>query len=236
MASDNLWAIVPAAGIGSRMQAKIPKQYLSLHGKTVIEHTLQRLISHSSIKGIIVAIAKHDTYWQTLSFENSAIYTVTGGSNRAESVLNALHKLATLVSDNPWALVHDAVRPCLRHHDIDRMISHLNSHPVGGILGMPISDTIKRTNACCVITDTIERQGLWRAATPQMFHLQALTHALETAKQKNIVVTDEASAMAIMGLKAKMIAGYEDNIKITLPQDLALADLFLQHQEKGGAA
>ncbi len=232
MTTDTVWAVVPAAGIGVRMQGDRPKQYLTLHGKTVLEHTLNRLIDHPRIAGIVVAIAEHDAWWQHLKLVHAAIYTVTGGAQRAQSVLNALNKLQVLTSDDPWVLVHDAVRPCLRHCDIDLMIDSLHGHPVGGVLGMLINDTIKRTNDQRVITDTLDRQGLWRAATPQMFHLHALIRALHVARDQQITVTDEASAMAIIGLQAVMVAGHTDNIKITLPQDLTLAALFLQHQQE----
>ena len=230
MNSDMVWAVVPAAGIGSRMEADRPKQYLDLEGKTVLEHTLHRLISHPRIKGIIVAIAQNDPWWPQISVKgNDPIHVVVGGMERADSVFNALTELAKL-ADDPWVLVHDAARPCLRHQDIDRMLDKLSSHPVGGILGIPINDTVKRTNYEHEITETVEREGLWRASTPQMFRLQSLKQALHTAKKQQLKVTDEASAMELAGFQPLMVEGHSDNIKITVPQDLALASLFLQLQ------
>lgn len=228
-----MWAIVPAAGIGSRMQADRPKQYLDLDGKTVLEHTLQRLADHPRIKGIIVAVAENDPWWAQVSEKSyTPIHVVIGGKERADSVYNALAALAKISDDDPWVLVHDAARPCLRHQDIDHMLATLVNHPVGGILGIPVTDTVKRANAENEITETVERQGLWRASTPQMFRLNTLKDALYTAKKQQLVVTDEASAIELSGLKAVMVEGHADNIKITVPQDLALASLFLKQQGK----
>ncbi|MFW5426522.1 MAG: 2-C-methyl-D-erythritol 4-phosphate cytidylyltransferase [Methylophagaceae bacterium] len=233
MTNQTVWAIVPAAGIGSRMQADRPKQYLELEGSTVLEHTLQRLASHDRVKGIIVAVAENDPWWAQVSVNSDTpIHVVVGGKERADSVYNALKALAKLSDDDPWVLVHDAARPCLRHQDIDQMLSKLASHPVGGILGIPITDTVKRAGADNEITETVMREGLWRASTPQMFRLNTLKDALQMAKQQQLIVTDEASAIELAGLKAIMVEGHSDNIKITVPQDLALARLFLQQQRE----
>lgn len=233
MNSQQIWAIVPAAGIGARMLSDRPKQYLRLDDKLVIEHTLHRLASHPKVAGLIVAIAENDPYWPTLTFDlKCPLYQVTGGAERADSVFNAIQKLSTLRKDNPWVLVHDAARPCLRHKDIDQMIAELTNHDVGGILGIPVNDTVKRVSAGHEITETVCRQGLWRASTPQMFRLQTLKDALQGAKQQQLTVTDEASAIELSGLKPMMVEGHSDNIKITVPQDLALASLFLQLQAK----
>jgi 2-C-methyl-D-erythritol 4-phosphate cytidylyltransferase len=231
--NEQVWAIVPAAGIGARMLADRPKQYLVLDDKTVIEHTLHRLASHPRITGLIVAIAEHDPYWPTLTLPvNCPVHVVNGGTERADSVLNALQHLSSLGDDDPWVLVHDAARPCLRHQDIDQMLMQLSLHSVGGILGFPVNDTVKRVNAQHEIMETVSRQGLWRASTPQMFRLQALKAALDMAKQQQLIVTDEASAMELAGLNPMMVEGHSDNIKITVPQDLALASLFLQLQDR----
>ena len=225
------WAVVPAAGIGSRMRADRPKQYLDLDGQNVIEHTLQRLASHPEIKGIVVSIAEDDPWWSSITLpENTQIHIVIGGAERADSVLNALIALSEFTEDDEWVLVHDAARPCLRHEDISAMLETLSAHKVGGILGVPVTDTVKRANAENTIVDTVERQGLWRASTPQMFRLQLLKQSLQQAKSKGLVVTDEASAIEHAGLHPIMVEGHADNIKITVPQDLALASLFLKQQ------
>lgn len=231
MNNQAVWAVVPAAGIGSRMRADKPKQYLELEGRCVIEHTLQRLASHPRVKGIVIAIAEDDPWWPDITiFGDADIHVVIGGDERADSVLNALTALGELVSTNPWVLVHDAARPCLRHQDIDGMLESLSDHLVGGILGVPVTDTVKRADKNNGIISTVDRQGLWRASTPQMFRLEGLVQALQTAKSKKLVVTDEASAIELAGLQPVMVEGHADNIKITVPQDLALASLFLKQQ------
>lgn len=231
----SLWAVVPAAGIGSRMLADRPKQYLELDGKTVIEHTLQRLASHPKIKAIIVSVAKDDPWWPALTLKlDCPIHVVEGGTERADSVYNGLVAIEKMVEKDPWVLVHDAARPCLRHEDIDLMLELLDDHPIGGILGIPVTDTVKRTNEDKEIVETVSRQGLWRASTPQMYHLNVLKKSLESAQEQGLIVTDEASAIAHAGLQSMMVEGHADNIKITLPHDLALASLFLKQQREEG--
>lgn len=229
----SIWAIIPAAGIGSRMQADKPKQYLSLGERTVLEQSVHRLASHPRISGIIVAIAENDPWWTVLPEYTCPIVTTIGGETRADSVLQALQTLSEQEKD-AWALVHDAARPCLRHTDIDKMLAAIFPDSVGGILGMPVSDTMKRVNAAGEVTETVSRQNLWRAATPQLFQAAALQEALIAAKEAGQDVTDEASAMELAGHQPLMVAGYADNIKITLPQDLALATLYLQQQREEG--
>lgn len=225
-----IWAIIPAAGIGSRMQADKPKQYLSLGERTVLGQSLHRLATHPSIAGIIIALAENDSWWtETQKNSTCPIITTIGGDTRADSVLYALKTLADHAED-AWALVHDAARPCLRHSDIDKMISVLLPDSEGGILGSPVNDTMKRVNKHGRITETVSRQGLWRAATPQLFRANTLQHALMSAKENGQLVTDEASAMELAGYQPRMVKGHADNIKITLPQDLALAQYYLQQQ------
>jgi 2-C-methyl-D-erythritol 4-phosphate cytidylyltransferase len=235
MSSSGFWAVVPAAGIGERMHADRPKQYLQLEAKTVIEHTLLRLASHPQIEGIVVAISPDDIWWPKLSISLTCpVHVVEGGEQRADSVLNALVGLSERLESDPWVLVHDAARPCLRIEDIDRMLSLLSRHDVGGILGVPVNDTVKRTGLDNVINETVDRRNLWRAATPQMFHLRQLSLALAHALEQKMPITDEASAIEFVGLKPMMIEGHSDNIKITVPQDLALASWFLQQQRGEG--
>lgn len=214
------------------MGASIPKQYLPLLGRTVIEHTLSRLASHPAIAGLVVAISPEDVWWPELHVEAAiSIQTVLGGSERCFSVLNALDLLAQTASPEDWVLVHDAARPCLRLADIDRLISQLSDHPVGGLLGIPSTNTKKRTDVLGNIIATVSRDCLWRALTPQMFRLGMLRDAMTRALDAGVLVTDEASAMEWAGLMPRMVEGHSDNIKITRPEDLTLATLFLQHQE-----
>lgn len=227
----NYWVVIPAAGVGTRMGMSMPKQYLPLLGKTVIEHALDRLSSHPRIAGVVVVIAPGDTHWQFISPRIAPIIA-EGGVERYHSVLNGLHKLAEIAQPHDWVLVHDAARPCIRHADIDTLIDSVADHPVGGLLGVPVSDTVKRADNVGNVVDTVNRLGLWRAMTPQMFRLQTLTHAMHHAITQHLPVTDEAAAMEICGFSPRMVTGHSDNIKITHLQDLALAALYIQQQEE----
>jgi 2-C-methyl-D-erythritol 4-phosphate cytidylyltransferase len=229
--SDKVWAVVPAAGIGSRMQSDIPKQYLLLNDKPVLQHTLERLASHPRITGIVLALAEQDPWWPELDCQlDCELLLADGGRERADSVRNALDTLRQYTDSDPWVMVHDAARPCLRHQDIDSMIERLSGHQVGGILGIPVTDTVKRVDAQHNIVETVDRKGLWRAGTPQMFRLKLLQKALSHAQQQGQNVTDEASAMELAGWQPMMVEGHQDNIKVTVPQDLALAALFMRQQ------
>ncbi|MDX1251075.1 MAG: 2-C-methyl-D-erythritol 4-phosphate cytidylyltransferase [Gammaproteobacteria bacterium] len=231
--SANYWAVIPAAGIGARMGAAIPKQYLPLHGGTVIERTVQRFLSHPRISGVVVVIAPDDVHWPRTPLHGgaSSLFAVEGGAERYHSVLNGLMWLAGMARPHDWVLVHDAARPCIRHEDIDRLIATLADHPVGGLLGVPVADTVKRADSEGNILETVPRAGLWRALTPQMFRLGDLTSALKHVVENNLAVTDEAAAMELAGHAPRMVEGHADNIKITVPQDLALAELYLKQQE-----
>jgi len=228
------WAVIPAAGGGTRMAADRPKQYLPLAGKTVIRHVLDRFSRHPAISGIVVALAEGDEYWQEQSRPRGApLYEVTGGAERYLSVLKALHDLRERARPDDWVLVHDAARPCLRNADLERLISTLREHPVGGLLGVPVSDTLKRVDEQgSVVTRTLDRTGIWRALTPQMFRLGDLTAAIEAAAQEGVVVTDEAGAMERAGFQPRMVEGHADNIKITTPGDLAFAELIISRQKR----
>lgn len=227
------WAVIPAAGSGNRMGTAMPKQYLELAGRTVIEHTLERFTSHPLISGIVVALAERDKTWSSLSLASTRpLITVTGGEDRHLSVLSALRRLGEMAHPTDWVLVHDAARPCLRRSDLDRLIAMLQEHPVGGLLGVPVSDTLKRIDARGDVVETLARDGVWRAQTPQMFRLAALTRALEAAVADGIAVTDEAGAMEYAGHAPRMVEGHVDNIKITAPGDLALAGVFLRQQQQ----
>ncbi len=226
------WAVVPAAGIGKRMRADKPKQYLLLDGKTVLERTLSRLSTHPKINAVIVATSAQDSYWQMLKLEDSiSVYRVEGGEERCHSVLNCLAFLLEIADADDWVLVHDAARPCVRTIDIDKLIHSIVDHPVGSILGIPVSDTLKHCDSSQVIESTPSRQNLWRALTPQLFQLGTLHDALQQALNNNLMVTDDASAIELAGLKPSIIAGHSDNIKITQPSDLTLASAYLMLQK-----
>lgn len=224
-------AVVPAAGVGSRMKADRPKQYLEIHGKTILEHTVEKLLSHPQVAQIVVAISDDDPYYPELALNlNPQVIRVSGGSERADSVLSALNYIAEQqLSD--WVMVHDAARPCVQLSDIDKLISGAMSHDVGAILAAPVRDTMKR-GAQGQIEHTVERADLWHALTPQMFRAKPLWKALSEALQQGASITDEASAFEWKGLSPALVAGRSDNFKITQPEDLALAEFYLSQNKE----
>ncbi len=226
------WAIIPAAGVGKRMQADRPKQYLELHNKTVIEHTLNRLLSMNEIAGAVLSISEGDEYWAELNYQTSKPLLVSeGGKERSDSVLNALNLLNKKVdkAENIYVLVHDAARPCVRTDDIKKLIEQAsNQH--GGLLALAVRDTMKRSDIDGKVIETVDRNNLWHALTPQMFRLDLLIEALQSAQHKNLAITDDASAMELAGYEPKLIEAHEDNIKITRAFDLELAELYMKKQ------
>lgn len=232
-------AVVPAAGIGSRMQSSLPKQYLPLAGRPVLAHTLERLSGLPSLASLTVAVASEDTWWQSTRelLHDSRIVSCEGGQDRAQSVLNALRSLADHAADTDWVLVHDAVRPCVRTADIERLLDAVTSSAaVGGLLATPVSDTLKRagnsSDAFPPVVETVDRQLLWNACTPQLFPLGVLTDCLQRAASAQVTLTDEASALEWAGYAPLLVPCARDNIKITYPEDLALAELIIK-QYKG---
>ena len=216
------------------MGMEIPKQYVRLHGRPILEHTLERLGNHPVIGGVVAALAPEDPWWPAVSITaNAPIMRTDGGEERCHSVLNGLRCLiapAVGARATDWVLVHDAVRPCVRPADIDRLIEETADHPVGGLLGLPVRDTMKHTNDRGEVEKTINRDGLWHALTPQMFRLGPLAEALGKSIEEGVLVTDEAQAMERSGFSPRMVEGHEDNIKVTRPQDLALAEMYLKSQ------
>lgn len=223
------WALVPAAGAGKRMGCEIPKQYLKLAGKAIISHTLERLCSVPEICGIMVCISAQDPYWETLELPAKVMQTF-GGEERSDTVLCGLQALARQAHENDWVLVHDAARPCVRQSDIKKLMRELAQHPVGGLLACPASDTMKRAGSGGHVESTVNRTGLWHALTPQMFRLGALRKALQNIHANGGVVTDDAQAMELNGLMPALVEGHPDNLKITHPRDLELAELYLSRR------
>jgi 2-C-methyl-D-erythritol 4-phosphate cytidylyltransferase len=226
------WAVIPAAGKGARMGAELPKQYLPLLGQSILEHTIRRFTQHSMISGVVVAVAGDDEHWPLLKLKLPPVMVAPGGTERCESVLNALHTLSANAAPEDWVLVHDAARPCVHADDITRLIDQLEDNHCGGILGMAVRDTLKRCSREGVIEDTVDRTHLWHALTPQMFRYAMLRSALEAALAKGVLVTDEAQAIELSGGLVRMVEGRSDNLKITRPEDLALAALFLRAQQQ----
>ncbi|MFC7420314.1 2-C-methyl-D-erythritol 4-phosphate cytidylyltransferase [Iodobacter arcticus] len=217
-------ALIPAAGSGSRMVSVTPKQYLDLAGKPLIWHTLSALVKVAELDRIVVVISPEDEWWGSFDWSEFKRLDVLrcGGASRAESVLNGLHALQ---GPDDWVLVHDAARPCLDPALVSQMIAELANHPVGGILAVPVADTLKLAQAGQHIAHTHPRDGLWQAQTPQMFRVVQLAHALAIGMGPDI--TDEASALEKLGLQPKLIMGSPWNLKVTYPQDLRLAELIL---------
>lgn len=221
------YAIVPAAGSGSRFGGEKPKQYLDLLGRPLIYHTLAALTACPDIERVWVVLAPDDPWWPQYDWSGlgAKLETVRcGGATRAESVTNGLQAAAMVAADDDWILVHDAARPCLSAAMLDSLISELADDPVGGILAVPVADTLKRADADQRVAATEPRDGLWQAQTPQMFRYGQLQKSLKN----EISVTDEAGAIEAAGLKPKLVRGDSTNLKVTWPADLALAAMILR--------
>ncbi|MCP5079262.1 MAG: 2-C-methyl-D-erythritol 4-phosphate cytidylyltransferase [Psychromonas sp.] len=227
MVNKNLSAVIPAAGIGKRVGATIPKQYLTLLDKTIIEHSLAPFLDHPEIKQVIVSLAENDLWFNALPVaSHPKIKTVVGGAERVDSVLAAL----TLIDNEDYVLVHDAARPCISVDDIDKLIRQVNCKGQGAILASRVRDTMKRSDDCNHIITTEDRDNLWHALTPQMFNNKQLIDAIKNSKQPE-KITDEASALEMSGLPVTIVEGRSDNLKITREEDLKLAAFYLSQGE-----
>jgi len=226
------WAIVPAAGRGSRFGGAVPKQYLALAGRPVIEHSLRAVLDHPDVDGVMVALAQDDAAWPGWrEVGGKPVLTCVGGGERADSVLAALHALPASIDEDQWVLVHDAARPCLHRDDLARLLEQGGRDAVGALLAAPVRDTLKRADADAKCLGTEPRECLWRALTPQLFRRGGLTRALASAHRNGVRVTDEAMAMERLGLKPRLVEGRDDNLKITTPADLALAEFVLARRK-----
>jgi 2-C-methyl-D-erythritol 4-phosphate cytidylyltransferase len=230
-------AIVPAAGVGKRMQANCPKQYLRINNESILSHTVMKLLSHPSINQVIIALGEDDQYFaESQLAQHEDIIRVNGGAERVDSVLNGLQAIDD--SKYPWVLVHDAARPCVTHKDIDTLIEQCLRHNKGGILATPVRDTMKRGTSfggdvegdINNIDHTVERDQLWHALTPQLYKTAELTVAIEQALVNERQITDEASAIEQANLPSLLVSGSSENIKITHPDDLALAEFYINQQ------
>lgn len=230
--AHQVWVIIPAAGSGRRMQSDIPKQYLPLAGRKVIEHTLERFTCNPRISGVMVCLSDDDQVFSSLQVDNpQKIRTTPGGRERVHSVLNGLLALDPLMRARDWVMVHDAARPCVHPADIDELLDNGLANADGALLAVPVRDTLKRVEDGR-IECTTDRSQLWHALTPQLFPYHALRDAIEKSLAAGAVVTDEAQAMELAGFHPRVVEGRPDNIKITHPRDLALAQIFLAAQLK----
>ena len=238
------WLVVPAAGVGRRFGDAVPKQYATIHGRTVLEWSLAPFIRDTRCSGMVIALAADDARWAKVAAKVPNVTTVTGGSTRSGSVRNALTALSRRAQPDDWVLVHDAARPCLPSEDLDRLLSRLAFHPIGGILAAPASDTLKATDApnpadtltaasdLYMITRTVDRSGLWRALTPQMFRYGRLCEALDSAATAGRAPTDESQALEWLGDRPQVVEGSAANIKITSAADLVIAAALLAERKK----
>ncbi|HEX2673146.1 MAG TPA: 2-C-methyl-D-erythritol 4-phosphate cytidylyltransferase [Polyangiaceae bacterium] len=235
---------MPAAGAGTRFGGRIPKQYAGLRGRTVIEWALAPFLADGRCAGAAVALASGDTWWPKVAERIPAVTVCQGGSERSESVRNALLALNRRAGKDDWVLVHDAARPCLPATDLDKLLTQACTHAVGGILALPVADTLKRAcrpdvvpnaaasasasgTAAPAVEVTVDRGGLWRASTPQMFRFGLLLSALEVALAAKRFPTDESQAVEWQGHQPLLVEGSTSNIKVTTAADLALADSLL---------
>ncbi len=221
-----LWALLPAAGVGRRFGSRQPKQFLQLGKHSVLQHSLNALLSHPQVAGAVVCLHPDWMDFPLQSLADKPLLRVAGGRERANSVLAGLHVLPPSCN---WVLVHDAARPCLPAEDLHRLITARDSFPQGALLAAPVRDTMKRGDAEHRVTATVERARLWHALTPQMFPKTPLTDALTAALASGLSITDESSAMEAAGMRPGLVPGSHRNIKITHAEDLALAAFYLEH-------
>ena len=230
-----IWVIVPAAGLGTRAGGTIPKQYQVFSGRPLIEHSVRALASHPRIAGLMVVLAADDPHWPGWSaMETKPVLTAIGGVERADSVLAGLEALPKDVGENDFVLIHDAARPCLRAADIDALLDAEGEQ--GALLATPLVDTLKRAGSDGLVAETVSRERLWRALTPQRFRRGALIRALRAAVADGVLVTDESMAMERIGMSARLVEGSPDNIKVTTAQDFELASYWLSRHAREDAA
>ncbi|WP_230354005.1 2-C-methyl-D-erythritol 4-phosphate cytidylyltransferase [Lelliottia sp. WAP21] len=222
---SDVCAVVPAAGVGRRMQTECPKQYLSMGDKTILEHSVAALLAHPRVTRVVIAISPGDARFAALPLANHPLITVVdGGTERADSVLAGIRA----AGEAAWVLVHDAARPCLHQDDLARLLALSETSPIGGILAAPVRDTMKRAEpGARAIAHTVERDDLWHALTPQFFPRELLHDCLTRALNEGATITDEASALEYCGYHPVIVEGRADNIKITRPEDLQLAEFYL---------
>ncbi len=230
-ASEACWGVLPAAGIGARMGESLPKQYLRVQGATLLEHSLRSLLADSRISHVAVALHPQDEHAASVALlDDARVIKTVGADQRAGSVLAGLLALQALAAERDWVLVHDAARPCLRRDELSRLIDQVMQSEVGGLLAEPVVDTVKRADRDGRVQGTLDRTGLWRAQTPQMFRYGELVAALRQAQDSASAITDEASAMELAGHPVQIVEGVSSNLKVTVPDDLALAGWYLARE------
>jgi len=228
-----IYAIVPAAGQGTRLGDALPKQYLALAGRPMMFHSLEALAAVARIEQVFVVLSPLDRHWSAhdwSQFPEKIAALFVGGATRGESVANALAHLQGRVAAQDWILVHDAARPCLATELVEQFLDEVGDDPVGGLLAMPLADTLKRAEESMRVSETVPRERLWRAQTPQMFRYAALARGLA----KSPGATDESQAVESLGQMPRIVQGENANIKVTFAEDLPLAEMILAR--RGGGA
>lgn len=219
------FSIIPAAGLGERFSSDIPKQHLHINNIPILQHSIEPFLQSDHIEKVVVVLNQKDTTWETLSIANHPKITTTfGGKVRMESVLNGLSVLDNLATGIDWVIVHDGVRPFLNINDLHKLMKVVGDHPVGGIIGVSVQDTIKKVSPEGEVIETIDRTSLWHAHTPQMFRFALLKSALQSAIESDVLVTDESSAVERLGHRPLIVQGQNNNTKITFTEDLALVE------------
>jgi 2-C-methyl-D-erythritol 4-phosphate cytidylyltransferase len=239
--SRQYFLVLPAAGSGQRMQSLLPKQYHAVDGVTLLQLTLERVAANPLFSRVVLVLAADDQHWARVENNlapavKAKLLVVTGGAERFNSVANALSALTSEAAPDDWILVHDVVRPCLRFSDIEKLVTTLSSEVAGGLLAVPLRDTLKESNDDSRVARTLDRSRFWLAATPQMFRYSILTKAMENAIRNSLHITDEASAVEALGLPVTLVQGRADNIKVTYPEDLQLVAAFLQVEKHTATA
>jgi 2-C-methyl-D-erythritol 4-phosphate cytidylyltransferase len=225
------WAVIPAAGRGRRMGGGLAKQYLPLSGRPLLAHALAPLLASARIEAVVLVVAADDEHWRAVISADERLWAATGGAERCHSVFSGLERLAGHAAPADWVLVHDAARPCLSAEELDALFQTLADDPVGGLLAVPLADTLKAADAAGRVARTLPREGLWRALTPQMFRFSLLHAALADALAAGVMVSDEAAAMERAGHRPLLVPGSPANLKVTGPEDLALAEAILRRRE-----
>ena len=225
------WLAVPAAGLGQRLGAGLPKQYLEVAGRSLLEWALAPFVADPRCAGVVLSLAADDRWWPRLRARlPRPVIEITGGAERSDSVRRALEELAGRVADDDWVLVHDAARPCLSQAMLAELCDELADDPVGGLLAVPVADTLKRADDEQRVARTEPRAGLWQAQTPQMFRYGLLTRTLAG----HAGGTDEASAVEAAGFRPRLVRADASNLKVTYPEDLRLAEMILQARLRVG--
>ncbi len=222
-------ALIVAAGAGTRMAQALPKQYVALNGRPMLWYSIRVLCEHAAVDTAFVVLHPEDKWfaqqdWQ--AFGDRLVPLFCGGTTRAQSVLLGLRQLRASAHDDDWVMVHDAARPCLTAELIDRLVTELDAEQVGGLLAIPLADTLKREDGARGVLRTEPRELLWQAQTPQMFRYAVLLRAMQAGNLNG--VTDEASAVEQLGLRPRLVLGSSTNLKVTFAEDVALAELILR--------